>query len=86
MHALSRAVISYFTDVNDSVLEMRQREFTAINFVKAFNSVGAASMIDPNLPGGPPTMFIVGNSADAKRTVATLLEQVDWEVADMGGG
>jgi predicted dinucleotide-binding enzyme len=53
--------------------------------VKAFNSVGAASMIDPRFAGGPPTMFIAGDDEEAKATVASLVGTVGWDVADMGG-
>ena len=53
--------------------------------VKAYNTVGNALMVDPDLPGGPPTMFIAGNDAAAKGTVTGLLEETGWEVADLGG-
>ena len=33
----------------------------AAHFVKAFNSVGAAQMVDPQFAGGKPTMFICGD-------------------------
>lgn len=78
-------VLSYFTGPNESLLERLQDEFPAVRLVKAFNSVGAAAMIDPQLAGGPPTMFIAGEVAEAKRAVAELLDEVGWEVADMGG-
>lgn len=35
--------------------------------VKAYNIVGNTHMVDPDLPGGPPTMFIGGDSDEAKR-------------------
>src|SRR5689334_2631363 len=35
-------VLRYFTAPNDSLLETLQREFTALRFVKAYNSVGHA--------------------------------------------
>lgn len=77
-------VLSYFTGPNESLLENLQREFPAVRLVKAFNSVGAASMIDPRFEGGPPTMFIAGDDAEAKDAVAKLLDEVGWETADMG--
>ena len=77
-------VLSSFTGPNESLLEQLQREFPKAHFVKAFNSVGAARMIDPSLAGGPPTMFIAGNDADAKAVAARLLAEVGWDVADMG--
>ena len=77
-------VLTPFTGPNDSLMEQLQREFPQARFVKAFNSVGAARMIDPVFTQGPPTMFIAGNDADAKTVAARLLAEVGWDVADMG--
>ena len=57
-------------------MERLQREFPALRFVKAFNSVGNALMVNPALAGGPPTMFYCGNDADAKAVVAEVLDEV----------
>lgn len=77
-------VPQFFTGPNDSLLEMLQREYPAIRFVKAFNSVGSAHMVDPQFAGGPPTMFIAGNDSTAKTKVSALVIELGWEVADMG--
>ena len=77
-------VLSFFTGPNESLMEQLQRECPGARFVKAFNSVGASRMIAPSFAGGPPTMFIAGNDADAKSVAARLLAEVGWEVADMG--
>jgi predicted dinucleotide-binding enzyme len=77
-------VLQFFTGPNDSLLEQLQREFPAIRFVKAFNSVGSAFMIDPAMQDGPPTMFICGDDEPAKKAVRGIVESVGWEVADMG--
>ena len=77
-------VLSFFTGPNDSLLEQLQREYPQARFVKAFNSVGAARMIDPAFTSGPPTMFIAGNDAGAKTVATRLLAEVGWDVADMG--
>jgi predicted dinucleotide-binding enzyme len=77
-------VLAYFTGPGDSLLEQLQREFRAIRFVKAFNSVGSASMIDPAFAGGRPTMFIAGDDPQAKGDVARLLAEVGWDVEDAG--
>jgi len=77
-------VLQFFTGPNESLLESLQREFPAVHFVKAFNSVGAAHMIDPQFAGGPPTMFIAGNNDAAKASVASLVRETGWDVADMG--
>lgn len=77
-------VLSYFTGPNESLLEQLQAEFPQARLVKAFNSVGAACMVDPQLPGGRPTMFIAGNDAAARAEVAAILDSFGWDVADMG--
>ena len=77
-------VLRFFTSLDDSLMERLQREYASARFVKAFNSVGNALMVNPALKGGPPTMFICGNDPDAKRTVTQLLAQFGWETADMG--
>lgn len=77
-------VLQYFTGPNESLMESLQREFPKAHFVKAFNSVGAALMVNPSLPSGPPTMFICGNDAAAKATTKGILDQFGWDAVDMG--
>ena len=77
-------VLKFFTNLDESLLERLQREFAAVRFVKAFNSVGAYCMVNPQFKGGKPTMFICGNDAAARKTVTTVLDQFGWETADMG--
>ena len=77
-------VLSFFTGPNDSLMEQLQREFPRAKFVKAFNSVGAARMVDPQFAGGAPTMFIAGDDAAAKTAASGLLAELGWDVADMG--
>jgi len=61
-----------------------QREFEGARFVKAFNSVGSACMVNPQFKGGTPTMFVCGNDDVAKKAVTGILAQFGWETADMG--
>jgi 8-hydroxy-5-deazaflavin:NADPH oxidoreductase len=77
-------VLKFFTTLDDSLLERLQREFPAVRFVKAFNSVGSNCMINPQFAGGKPTMFICGNDTVAKSVVTKILDQFGWETADMG--
>lgn len=65
-------------------MEQLQREFPNAHFVKAFNSVGAPSMVNPQYAGGKPTMFICGNDESAKKQVSEIAEEFGWETADMG--
>ena len=78
-------VLKFFTTLDDSLMERLQKAYPAVRFVKAFNSVGNARMVNPRYAGGPPTMFICGNDADAKRTVTKVLDQFGWETLDFGG-
>jgi hypothetical protein len=80
----ANGVLQFFTGQNESLMEALQAEFPAANFVKAFNSVGAARMVDPKFEDGRPTMFICGDDAAAKQTVTALLDEFGWEAADMG--
>jgi predicted dinucleotide-binding enzyme len=77
-------VLKFFTNLDESLMERLQREFPAARFVKAFNSVGNSLMINPQLKGGKPTMFICGNDDAAKQTVRGIIDQFGWETADMG--
>jgi predicted dinucleotide-binding enzyme len=78
-------VVKFFTSPNESLMERLQAAAPTAKFVKAFNSVGAALMINPSFPGGlKPTMFYCGNDRAAKATVAQIISELGWEPADMG--
>jgi len=80
----TNGVLKFFTSLDESLMERLQREFSSVSFVKAFNSVGNACMVNPQFRGGKPTMFICGNDEAAKKTVGGILDQFGWETADMG--
>jgi 8-hydroxy-5-deazaflavin:NADPH oxidoreductase len=77
-------VLHFFTTLDESLMERLQRRAPAARFVKAFSCVGNALMVDPKLPGGPPTMFICGNDAAAKRDVVGILDRFGWATEDLG--
>lgn len=77
-------VLRYFTSLDESLMERLQKAYPSARFVKAFNSVGNASMVSPRYAAGPPTMFICGNDAAAKQTVSGVLDQFGWETLDLG--
>ena len=77
-------VLSFFSSLDESLMEILQREFPDARFVKAFNSVGNARMVNPQFKGGKPTMFICGNDEGAKKAATEILDQFGWETADMG--
>lgn len=80
----THGVLHYFTTLEDSLMERLQKHVPAARFVKAFSCVGNALMVDPRLPGGPPTMFICGNDEGAKQEVGQILAQFGWEIEDLG--
>jgi 8-hydroxy-5-deazaflavin:NADPH oxidoreductase len=77
-------VLSFFTPQNESLMEQLQKAYRSAHLVKAFNSVGAGQMVNPEFAGGRPTMFICGNDANAKRVVSQILDQFGWDTEDMG--
>ena len=77
-------VLSFFTNLKDSLMERLQKAYPDAHFVKAFNSVGNAQMVNPHFAGGRPTMFVCGNDAASKRVVTQILDQFGWDTEDMG--
>ena len=82
--APKNGVLKVFTGANESLMGNLQRDYPDVNFVKAFNCVGSATMVDPKFKEGKPTMFIAGDNTAAKKTVRMICEQFGWDVADMG--
>lgn len=81
----TNGVLHFFTTLEDSLMERLQRLAPKANFVKAFSCTGNAFMVDPDLGGEKPTMFICGNDAAAKRQVQAVLERFGWDWEDIGG-
>ncbi len=76
-------VLKFFTTLDRSLMEELQAQFPEANFVKAFNSVGSAFMVNPDFES-TPTMFICGNKEDAKKEVRAILDLFGWAIEDMG--
>lgn len=76
-------VLVYFSSINKSLMEELQEMAPEARFVKAFSSVGSAHMVNPGF-SSKPSMFICGNSKDAKEEVSDVLEKFGWETEDMG--
>jgi len=70
---------------DDSGGETLQRLLPDAHVVKAFNIVNHTLMFRPDLPGGPPDMFIAGNDTKAKETVTGILKDFGWPAIDLGG-
>jgi len=77
-------VLRFFTSINQSLMEALQKTHPHANFVKAYNSVGADLMVNPNFGGIKPTMFICGNSQDAKNEVTEINTLFGFDTEDMG--
>ena len=78
-------VLKYFTSLEESLMERLQTIAPDAQFVKAFNSIGSALMVNPEYGDDTkPTMFICGNNDDAKKKVHEILEKFGFEVEDMG--
>ncbi len=77
-------VLSFFTSLDDSLMERLQRRVPEARFVKSFSCVGHALMVNPQLAGGPPTMFICGNDEAGKAEVRGLLGRFGWDTEDLG--
>ena len=78
-------VLRFFTTLDESLMERLQRQYPQARFVKAFSCAGNTLMVDPKLPGGPPTMFICGDDATAKQVVRGVLDRFGWDTEDLGG-
>jgi predicted dinucleotide-binding enzyme len=71
---------------NDSLGERIQAAFPDTKVVKTLNTMNAELMVDPSKVPGDHDVFVSGNDADAKATVAGLLrEGFGWtSVVDLG--
>jgi predicted dinucleotide-binding enzyme len=76
-------VIKFFTSLDRSQMEDLQEIAPNAHFVKAFNSIGNAFMVNPGFKT-KPSMFICGNNDKAKKEVAEIVELFGFEVEDMG--
>ncbi|MYF69812.1 MAG: NADPH-dependent F420 reductase [Proteobacteria bacterium] len=70
--------------VDPSNAEWIQRWAPQSRVVKAFNTMGWESMVDPESTGGPVTVPIVGDDPEAKAIVSGLIEGMGLEPIDLG--
>jgi len=77
-------VLSVVND--DSLGEQIQRSFPGVKVVKTLNTVNVDVMIHPGRLAEETTMFVAGDDAEAKATVADLLRSFGWRsILDLGG-
>jgi hypothetical protein len=77
-------ILAFTTGPNESLGERIQAVLPQAHIVKAFNSVGAPNMVNPSYRQGPPTMFLCGDSAQAKQQVCGIIREFGWEPFDCG--
>lgn len=53
--------------------------------VKAFNTLNWQQMVEPETAGGPITIMLAGDNAEAKATVAELARGMGLDAVDVGG-
>ena len=71
---------------DDSLGEQIQRSFPDAKVVKALNTVHVEVMTHPDRLPEETSVFVAGNDAEAKATVADLLRSFGWRlIVDVGG-
>ncbi|MFD7456303.1 MULTISPECIES: NADPH-dependent F420 reductase [unclassified Streptomyces] len=74
--------------LGESLGEEIQRTFPRTRVVKTLCTIDRKLMIAPDSVQGPSTLFLSGEDAEAKRTVAGLLGDLGWSddsLLDLGG-
>ncbi len=78
------SLLPQYSNTN-SLGEEIQKLLPNAHVVKTLNMVNCEVMADAKKSGGDPTMFMCGNSAEAKAEVKTLLNQFNWtDIIDLG--
>jgi predicted dinucleotide-binding enzyme len=72
------------TGVTRSLAEAIADAAPGARVVKAFNTTGANNMLNPRYGAQNADMFICGDDADAKATVAGLSRDIGFDVVDAG--
>ncbi|GAB4146331.1 MAG: NADPH-dependent F420 reductase [Candidatus Promineifilaceae bacterium] len=70
--------------VNPSAAEKIAGWLPGSHVVKAFNTIGAEHMLQPDFDGEPADMFICGDDAIARATVAALARDIGFVPRDAG--
>ena len=80
-----RAAPTLFVGTTDSLGERVQKLLPDARVIKAFNTVDASHFFRPQIPGGPPHMFLAGNDFRARDAVAGICQEFGWGTAYLGG-
>lgn len=79
--------IAELDDESTTTAELLQAHLPESHVVKAFNHIAAADLTTQNQPTGTPgrrALIVAGDDADAKATVATLIDSFGFEPVDIG--
>jgi predicted dinucleotide-binding enzyme len=72
----------------DSIGEQVQAAYPTARVVKSLNTINCDVMVDPSLVPGDHVVFVAGDDAGAKASVAVMLGEFGWpadRVLDLGG-
>jgi predicted dinucleotide-binding enzyme len=72
----------------DSMGEQIQRAYPGARVVKSLNTINCDVMVDPTLVPGEHVVFVAGEDAEAKASVAAMLTEFGWpagRIVDLGG-
>ena len=84
-NAIDRSNNGYLVLVySTSTAEIIQGAAPGAHVVKAFNTLNWRTMVDPDSSGGPVSIPLVGDNAEAKARVAELVEGMGLEAIDLG--
>ena len=84
-NAIDRSDNGYLVLVySTSTAEIIQGAAPGAHVVKAFNTLNWRTMVDPDSSGGPVSIPLVGDNAEAKARVAELVEGMGLEAIDLG--
>ncbi|WP_066520605.1 NADPH-dependent F420 reductase [Curtobacterium ammoniigenes] len=79
--------IAELDDESTTTSEMLQRHLPASHVVKAFNHIAAADLTTQGTPSGSEgrrALIVAGDDADAKKTVADLIDEFGFDAVDIG--
>ncbi len=71
-------------EISGSNAEIIQAAAAGAKVVKAFNTLGWRTMIDPESTGGPVSIPLVGDDPEAKAKVADIVQSMGLEPIDVG--
>ncbi|MFQ3596889.1 MAG: NADPH-dependent F420 reductase [Chloroherpetonaceae bacterium] len=83
-NALAADFLSLSIPPTTSAGELIQEWLPDSKVVKAYNTIGAKVLLNPNYNGTIATGFYCGNDIDAKKVVAELIAQSGFEPVDCG--